>query len=181
MQLFEKISKENIVEYLLLMFQLEDVVRALHFDKNKVFQLFSGNNEKMEEKEAMAFYTKLIEDMQSEGIIRKGHLSALQDIILELVYLHNTLITIFNNEAYKKIVADSSLDIAEFRKKSNLKEKHDVEVMLHAMYMQLQLNMRKQKIGEETLNALNTMRKQLAFLAEEYKKMKSGDLNFIQN
>ena len=181
MHFLSKKSKENVVEYLILMFQIEDMIRAFEFDNMRVLEFLVGDVNHTKAHEAVDFYSQLIHKMKSEGLDKKGHLSELQEIIVELVYLHNTLITIFNNQTYKNLVASSAPDIAEFRKKSNLREKHDIEVMLHAMYMQLQLNMRKQNLSDETLSALDTMRKQLAFLAEEYKKMKSGDLNFIQN
>ena len=56
-----------------------------------------------------------------------------------------------------------------------------MEVILHAMYMKLQLKIRGKEISQETEEAFDAMRMQLAFLVREYHKMKSGDYNFIQN
>jgi len=52
---------------------------------------------------------------------------------------------------------------------------------LHAMFMKMQLKLRKQEIGSETEESMDKMRLQLAYLSREYKKMKSGEWNFIQN
>ena len=71
--------------------------------------------------------------------------------------------------------------IPEYRSKSDLKENHDIEVILHAMYMKLQLRIRGKEITAETEVAFDAMRMQIAFLVREYHKMKSGDYNFIQN
>jgi uncharacterized coiled-coil protein SlyX len=47
--------------------------------------------------------------------------------------------------------------------------------------MKMQLKLRKQEISAETELSMDRMRVQLAYLSRAYKKMKSGDLNFIQN
>jgi hypothetical protein len=82
---------------------------------------------------------------------------------------------------YKEICERAAVFIPEFRAKSDKKSNHDVEVILHAMYMKLQLRMRGKEISQETDEAFDAMRMQLAFLVREYHKMKSGDYNFIQN
>jgi len=181
MNILQKKSSENIAEYLILMFQIEDLIRALKFDKKTIADFLIGTNKNIDHSKDYLFYEKIIDQMQSEGIQKKGHLSELKEIIIELIYLHNTLLTISINEQYRKLVSNCSNDLIEFRSKSELLNSHDVEVLLHAMYMKLQFSIRKQKMSKNTEDAMNRMRLQLAFLSEEYKKMKSGDWNFIQN
>jgi hypothetical protein len=59
--------------------------------------------------------------------------------------------------------------------------RHDVEVLFHAMFMKLQLKMKKQEISPETEAAFDLFRIQLAYLSQQYKRMKAGELNFVQN
>jgi hypothetical protein len=47
--------------------------------------------------------------------------------------------------------------------------------------MKLQLKMRKQEISAETEEAMDKLRIQLAYLAREYNRMKSGNWDFGQN
>jgi hypothetical protein len=105
----------------------------------------------------------------------------LREIILELIYLHNTLITITNDDKYKGLVGQAKSFLDEFKQKSNMLQHHDVEVLVHAMYMKLQLKVRKQEISPETEEAMDKMRIQLAYLSREYQRMKSGTRNFNPN
>ena len=59
--------------------------------------------------------------------------------------------------------------------------RHDIEVLLHAMFMKLQLKMKKQEISAETEEAFDLFRIQLAYLSKNYQRMKAGELNFVQN
>jgi hypothetical protein len=100
---------------------------------------------------------------------------------MELIYLHNTLTSITNDEKYKGLVDVAKSFIEEFKQKSNMSQRHDVEVLIHAMYMKLQLKVRKQDISPETEDAFDKMRIQLAYLSREYKRMKSGNWVFNPN
>jgi hypothetical protein len=119
--------------------------------------------------------------MQKQGIEKEGHLDSLNEIIIELIYLHNTLITVVNDEKYTALVTAAEEDIVAFKEKSNFMKRHEIEVLLHAMNMKLQLKVRKQEISPETELAMDKMRVQLAYLSREYGRMKSGESNFIKN
>ncbi len=181
MNILQKKSSENIAEYLILMFQIEDIIRILKFDKSSISDFLVGKDTNSIKSTDFSFYEKIINQMKSEGLEKKGHLSELNEIIVELIYLHNTLLTIMESADYKKIASECANDIAEFRLKTDLSDSHDIEVLLHAMYMKLQLNIRNHEITKETSEAMDRMRLQLAYLSEEYKKMKSGNWNFIKN
>jgi SMC interacting uncharacterized protein involved in chromosome segregation len=91
------------------------------------------------------------------------------------------LISITNDEKYKNLCEQSKSFLEEFKQKANMVQRHDVEVLLHAMYMKLQLKVRKQEISPETEEAMDYMRIQLAYLSREYNKMRSGNWNFNPN
>jgi hypothetical protein len=176
-------KEENIAEYILLMYQIEEVVRLLSFDESSVLSLFTGDekSEDSQMKQARSFYLNVIDEMRQQGLEKNGHLEELKEIVLELIYLHNTLITLMNDEKYKGLCEAAFDDVQAFRIKSTLEKNHEVEVILHAMFMKMQLKLRKQEISAETELSMDRMRVQLAYLSRAYKKMKSGDLNFIQN
>jgi hypothetical protein len=56
-----------------------------------------------------------------------------------------------------------------------------VELLMHAMFMKLQLKMRQKEISAETEAAFDLMRIQLAYLAREYQRMKSGNWDYLNN
>ena len=178
-----KKEKENIAEYVLYLFQIEDVVRSFDFDLDQIMEVFVLPNlpDHSFENQYRQWYQEIISEMKSSSLEKKGHLDRIMEVFRELVFLHNTIHTMGKENKYKEICERAAVFIPEFRAKSDKKSNHDVEVILHAMYMKLQLRMRGKEISQETDEAFDAMRMQLAFLVREYHKMKSGDYNFIQN
>ncbi len=174
---------ENIAEYILLMYQIEELIRSLSFDEATILSLFTGDadDEDQRIKDLRAYYRNFMSEMKAQGIEKSGHLEELKEIVLELIYLHNTLITLVNDEKYKGLCESCHEDIQAFKVKSKLERHHEVEVLLHAMFMKMQLKLRKQAITTETEESMDRMRLQLAYLSKEYKKMKSGEWNYMQN
>ena len=105
----------------------------------------------------------------------------IREIIVELSYLHNTLLNLASDDKYRSSYDRANSYIEEFKQKSNLKEKNNIEILFHAMYMKLLLRLQKKEISSETEEAFDTMRMVLAYLARSYKKMKSGDMDFLKN
>jgi len=176
-------QKENIAEYLLYMFQIEEIIRTFQLDLDKIMTHFvetsipnvSYLNQYRE------WYADLIKQMKVRGLEKEGHTETVNEVIMELVYLHTTLLTIVNDEKYKTLVEHASEYLNEFKGKANMTQRNDVEVLLHAMYMKLQFKIRKQEISAETEEAMDKLRIQLAYLAREYNRMKSGNWDFGQN
>lgn len=176
-------QKENIAEYLLYMFQIEEIIRMFQLDLEKLMTTFIEpsipNSSYLNH--YRDWYADMIRQMKVSGLEKEGHVEAVREVILELIYLHNTLLTIVNDEKYKTLCDNSATSLNEFREKSKMQTRHDVEVLLHAMNMKLQLKMRKQEISAETEEALDSLRIQLAYLAREYNRMKSGEWSFGKN
>jgi hypothetical protein len=62
-----------------------------------------------------------------------------------------------------------------------LKEKNDIELVFHAMYMKLLLRLQKKEINTESEEAFDNMRVMIAYLSRAYHQMKNGELNFFNN
>ncbi len=71
--------------------------------------------------------------------------------------------------------------IEEFKDKSNLKDKNEIEIAFHAMYMKLLMRLQKKEISAETEDAFDAMRVMLAYLSKAYAQMKAGDMDFLNN
>lgn len=177
------LQNENVAEYLLYFFQIEAVVRTMDLDINRLEQelLAPTFTDPAQLLHQLEWYKKLVLEMQQRGLQKEGHTDQVDEILLELVYLHNTLLTIFNDEKYKVLCEHANEALQAFKVKSNMANRHDVEVLLHAMFMKLQLKMKKQQISAETEQAFDLFRIQLAYLSKNYQRMKAGELNFIQN
>jgi hypothetical protein len=175
--------QENIAEYVLYMYQTEDLIRSFNFDIDSIMEKYvipqlpdaSFHGQYRE------WYAVLIRQMVNQKIEKQGHLHDLKDILVELSYLHNTLINLSEDQKYKDLYELANKFIEEFRERSNLKDKNQIEILFHAMYMKLLMRLRKAEISSETEEAFDAMRILLAYLAKMYHQMKRGELNFFNN
>lgn len=176
-------QQENIAEYILYMYQLEDVIRACQFDINILLAQFIEPNlpDKSFVPQYKAWYEGLIQDMKSEKIQTIGHRLELQEILVELSYLHNSLLTVLNDEKYINLYAIAKPVIEDFIEKSNLKGKNHLEVCFQALYMKLLMKIQKKEISQETENAFDQFRILVAYLSKAYHQMKSGDGPYWKN
>jgi len=176
-------KQENIAEYIIYMYQIEDLIRAHHFEIDSIIENVVRPQLPDESflNQYQKWYKGIIDDMKTSRIQKKGHLQELNEIMIELSYLHNTLINMTKDAKYVGVFEHASPFIDEFKEKSDLKEKNHLEVAFHALYMKLLLRLQKKEITSATEEAFDSMRVMIAYLARAYHKMKSGDLDFLKN
>src|SRR5690606_12951310 len=173
---------ENIAEYVLYMWHLEDMLRACEFDMDVIIPniiIAESGNDKINP-EVEQWYLNFIDKMIEEGIQEKGHLNELNEIMIELLYLHNSLLNVCEDKAYEKVYMDADPMIRDFRMKSNTSTLNPVEICLTGQYAKLLLRLQKKEITDETENAFEAFRKVLAYLAKKYKEMKLGAYTAMQ-
>ena len=117
------------------------------------------------------FYLHVIQLMRKEGKIDKGHVSFVQEILMELSYLHQMLLYITKDPRYKGLFEKCASEI-EFLHQKNPLNKSDIEVILEAFYGRIVLRLSGKKISEETAESLKKMSDLMDYLAKEYKKLK---------
>ena len=86
--------KSNIAEYILYMWQVEDIIRACNFDisliENNYVSKFNPSSRVQDE--IKDWYVNLILMMHEEGLREKGHLSFLNTLVSEMNDLHLRLL-----------------------------------------------------------------------------------------
>lgn len=176
-----KILKEqNIAEYLLYMWQVEDIIRAYHLNldelKTNYLSKFNASGEK--EKELEEWYSNLIDMMRSENVQQSGHLQINKNIILILTDLHLQLLHSpkfpFYSAAYYKALPY----IVELRNKGDKKDIPELENCFDALYGVMMLKLQKKEVSEETSRAVADITKLLGLLSDYYKQDKAGTLKF---
>lgn len=176
-------KQENIAEYIIYMYQIEDVVRAYNFDLDTIIENFvkpqlpddSFLNDYIE------WYQNIINQMVSQNIQKQGHINDINEVMVELSYLHNMLLSMVKDQKYINLYEVAVKNIEAFKEKSNLKDKNQIEIAFHALYMKLLLKIQKKEISPASEEAFDSMRVLLAYLSRSYHKMKSGDLDFLNN
>jgi len=183
MRIAQQKLKENIAEYILYMYQIEDLIRGFQFDLDRIMNEFVRPQLPDESflPSYRAWYQGLIQDMKSERIIETGHRMELQEIMVELSYLHNSLLSVINDEKYQKLYEVAIPFIDDLKEKSNLKEKNQIEICFHGLYMKLLLRLQNKEISSETEEAFDSMRIILAYLSRAYHQMKNGEGQYWNN
>ncbi|MBQ1664912.1 MAG: DUF4924 family protein [Bacteroidaceae bacterium] len=180
MYISQKLQKENIAEYLLYMWQVEDLIRANGLDIDKLQESYL-NRFKLEGKEADAqreWYENLIEMMRSEGVQEKGHLQINKSVITMLNDLHNELLKSPKHPYYSAAYYKALPYIVELRNRSNTRDECEIENCFDAMYGLMMLRLQGKPVSEDTKKAMEDISRFLAMLAEYYKKDKKGEVEF---
>jgi hypothetical protein len=179
----EKKLQENIAEYILYMYHIEDLIRSMNFDVSKIMEFYVAPQlpDESFHGQYKEWYSDLIQQMKNQKIEQKGHLYIIQEVIIELSYLHNTLLNMANDEKYKNLFDTAREHIETFKNKSNLKDKNNIEIMFHALYMKFLLKLQKKEISPESEESFDVMSVCVAYLSRAYHQMKRGELTFFNN
>ena len=135
MYISQQLKKKNIAEYLLYMWQVEDLIRANGCDmeriRKNIIEPYPATDE--QKKELARWYEDLINMMQQEGVLEKGHVQINKNIIVWLTDLHLRLLRSpkfpYYSAAYYKVLPF----IVELRAKGGDKDVPELETCFDAM------------------------------------------------
>ncbi len=174
-----KLKKKNITEYLIYMWQVEDLIRANQFNIDKIKASLIDPMPSLSEEELKAelqWFTELIDMMYTEGVKESGHLQINQNVIIQLNDLHQELISCTKYPLYNAAFYKALPFIAELRAKNNEEKKCDIEMCFDALYGVILLRLQKKELTEQTKKAVDLIANFVAVLANYYAKDKAGEL-----
>ena len=172
-------KKENIAEYLLYMWQIEDLIRANGLDIDKIQASIIDQYKDLPEeqrKEMRDWYESLVDMMRREGVIEKGHLQINKNVIIQLEDLHRQLLNDQKFASYSAQFYHTLPIIVELRAKAGDNKSGEIETCFNALYGILLLRLQGKEISEETKEATAQISKFLAVLAMYYKKDYNNEL-----
>jgi len=169
-----KKKKENIVEYLIYMWHVEDLLRACRFDLNIIETRIIVNYQQPELvlQDIRLWYQELIDMAICEGIAEKGHFQMLEDIVAELNELHKRLISALRETLYGSLYYRALPAIVQLRAKAGEARVSEIETCLTAVYGYFLLKMQKKEISSETTESMKLISAFLACLAAKYHEMR---------
>ncbi|MBR5593028.1 MAG: DUF4924 family protein [Bacteroidaceae bacterium] len=174
-----ELRKNNIAEYLLYMWQVEDLLRAseLSLDsvREKIVEPYALPDE--ESGELLQWYANLIDMMHQEGVKERGHLQINRNVIINLADLHQRLLHSSKVPFYSAAYYKALPFIVEFRTKSEGREKNELENCFDALYMVWMMKLQKRDINEETLKATAEISKFISMLSLYFKEDEEGKLD----
>lgn len=174
-------KEENIAEYLLYMWQVEDIIRANKFEIDSIKANIIDKFEQSEsiKQEMKEWYEGLIEMMQHENIKDKGHLQINKNVIIDLTDLHLRLLKSVQEPEYIGSYYKTLPFIVELRTKSENKDIPELETCLAALYGFLLLRLQGKEVSGETQAAISQISTFLRILSTKYKLGKEGKLDTV--
>lgn len=164
--------KENIAEYLIYMWHIEDTIRAYNLDIEKIRQVLIEPRTDLsddQKKELVEWYESLIDMMRREDVVKSGHLQLNKNVIIQLVALHDALLKDPRFPEYTKEFYATLPIIVELRAKSGEDKKGEIETCFNALYGMLMLRLSSKEITPETATAIKQISKFIALLAHYFK------------
>lgn len=172
--------QENIAEYLLYMWQVEDLLRACDLDDARIDQLLVARFSTVTQDLApiRQWYLELRDMMLSEGKRDSGHLQINENILTDMTDLHLHLLKKGDDAIYTSCFYSTLPYIVELRGKEGEQKVGELETCFTALYGLMILHMQKREVSEQTKAAMQQISKFIALLADKYKAWKKGDLKF---
>lgn len=174
-----RLKKINICEYLLYMWQIEDSLRALQFDIDRVNQLMISQfaiQDAGEQKIVYEWYESLIEMMRLENVQEKGHLQINKNIIIDLNEFHSLALKSGQVPEYNAKYIHVLPFINQLRMKSE-PGLSDIELCFNFQYGVLLLNLKKSALNKDTIQAQIEISKFMVLLAKKYHAHQEGTLD----
>lgn len=173
--------KTNIAEYILYMWQTEDLIRAYGFNIDRIekeyISRFQGDDKLKQE--IRDWYNNLLLMMEKEHIRQKGHLQFLKNLINDLNDFHLKLIESGKDPQYSVLFQQTQSLISEFAKKAGNENASDVETCLSGLYSLMLLRLQKKEISQLTLLSIQSFGKLMAHMSVRYKQFEEGDLELL--
>ncbi len=172
-------KKENIAEYLLYMWQIEDLIRANGLDLEKIQAGIIDHFDQPEEvkKEIRDWYESLIDMMRREDKQQSGHLQLNQNVIIDLTDLHQQLLKSNKEPFYVAAYYKTLPFIVELRARAGEHQTGEIETCFSALYGVLMIRLKGQTVSEETMKAIKQITTFLGLLSDKYKEDRAGELD----
>lgn len=178
MYISQELRKRNIAEYLLYMWQVEDIIRAYGCSLARIRREYIDRFDYTDkQKEEMAdWYGNLVRMMNSEGCRENGHLQINKIVIQQLSELSAELLAssnfpFYNSEYYKVLPF-----IVELRKRGADKEENEIETCFNALYGVMMLRLQNKPVSPDTEHAIKEITTFIGMLNDYYMKDKQGEL-----
>ena len=177
----EHLRKDNIAEYLIYMWQVEDLLRAFGLDMERLREGYLSHFSQLtaaQKKQQEAWFAGLIDMMHREGVTEKGHLQLCRNVLLNLEELHGRLMASSKFPYYKAMYTGVLPIIVGLRHKNGNREESELETCFNFLYGIMLLRLQKKPVSDDTEQAVKSVTAFLGTLAGYYRKDKEEPIEF---
>ncbi|MEG1672514.1 MAG: DUF4924 family protein [Alistipes sp.] len=176
--------RENIAEYILYLWQLEDVLRALQFSPEAIYSTLIEPRKDIPEAQKHTFllwYMDLATLLHEEGKEEKGHLEHTLHLIADLHDLHLRLMQLPIGEHYRQTFARLEPELPHLQQVLGNPGMSDTELCFRALYATMLYRI-KGEGGKSAINdTLEFISPVVAELAAIYRKVETGEIDLYKN
>lgn len=175
----ENLRNSNIAEYLLYMWQVEDILRAAGLDSDRLYETVIKGSGRSESDclKWKQWYDDLIEMMRVEGKTEKGHLQINENVLLLLTDLHARLLASRKQPEYRDLYYKALPFIVEFRARNHEEQNEELRDCFNMLYGVWMLKVQGKPVSGGTAQAVQAVSAFISKLAMLYKEDKAGTLD----
>lgn len=184
MDIAQQKRRENIAEYILYLWQLEDLLRALQFSPEAIWSRLVAPRDIPDQgkQNFLIWYMELADLLRQEGKEKQGHLDHTLHLIADLHNLHLQLLKLPEGERYRTLHARLAPHLPRLRAVTDREasEMNDTELCFRALYAAMLYRI-KGEGGKPAVNdTLEFISPVIAELASVYGRAERGEIDLFR-
>ena len=184
MDIAQSKRKENIAEYILYLWQIEDLLRALQFSPEAIYsQLVAPRQIEEEQKHVyLLWYMDIVNLLKKEDKEESGHLEHTLHLIGDMHNLHLQLMQNPVGEHYRTTFARLAPQLPMLRTLVKKEDVCDTEICFRALYAAMLYRIKGDKKRAEAItDTIELVSPVVAELAAMYGKVERGEIDLFEN
>jgi hypothetical protein len=175
--------RENIAEYILYLWQVEDLLRALQFSPEAIYSTLVARIEGADEQQKeniFNWYMQIVELLRKEGKEAQGHIDHTLHLVNDLHNLHLQLMKLPVGEHYRATYARLAAELPRLRTIMDNDDMSDTELCFRALYaaMLYRIKGSGERVIEDTLAVISPA---IGELAAIHGKVERGEINLFED
>ena len=182
MYIAQQKRRENIAEYILYLWQLEDLLRALKFSPEAIYTALVEPNDcdESDKQQIFMWYMSLVGLLREEGKDERGHLSHTLHLITDVENLHLQLLQLPVGAEYRNIWTPLKEELPRLRIVLARDGVSDIELCFRALYATILYRIKgdndKQGAIEDVVALISPA---IALLAKIYGQVERGEIDLF--
>lgn len=176
--------RENIAEYILYLWQLEDLLRALQFSPEAVYSTLIAPRKELDEQQKSAFliwYMDIANLLRQEGKEEKGHLEHTLHLIRDLHDLHLQLLKLPLGEHYRTVFARLEPELPSLRTRLGNPGMNDTELCFRALYAAMLYRIKGDGARSAVTDTIEYVSPVIAELAAMHGRVERGEVDLYKD
>ena len=184
MDIAQSKRKENIAEYILYLWQIEDLLRALQFSPEAIYsQLVAPRQIEEEQKHVyLLWYMDIVNLLRKEDKEESGHLEHTLHLIADMHNLHLQLLHNPAGEHYRQTFSRLLPQLPQLRTMVKKEDISDTELAFRALYAAMLYRIKGDEKRAATINdTIELVSPVVGELAALYGKVERGEVDLFKD